>query len=183
MTTRKTNDFMDKKMKGIKASLMNLVSRFVLVKADDSKKMQEVKGELFSEEVKEELEHFQNYGFTSNPPANCEGIGLSVNGNRDHVVVICLDSRQYRTKDLAEGEVAVYNNAGAKIVLKNNGDIELTTDGNIKLNCPDGTLRIDANDIDMVQQGTTMNDFISTYNTHTHNETGSVTNQPNQQIT
>lgn len=181
MTTKGINNFADKKIHGIKTSLMNLVSRFVLNKADDGKKMQEVKGELFSDEVKEELEHFQSYGFTSVPPANSEGIALSVNSNRDHVVVICLDSREYRVKNLAEGDVAVYNKSGSIIKLKASGEIEIIGAGEVKVKSPT-VLKLDAPDIDLVQQNTTMNDFISTYNTHTHPETGTTTQQPNQQI-
>lgn len=174
MTTRKINDFVNKKIHATKQGLMNMISRFVLESSDDSKKIQEVKGTLFADETKEELEHFQNYGFTSRPPSGSEGVALSVNGNRDHVIIVCVDNREFRIKTLADGEVAVYNNTGSNIVLKNNGNIEI--------NCPDNTLKINALDIELTQQNTTMNDFILTYNTHTHNETGSVTNQPNQTI-
>lgn len=170
---RKTNNFVDKKIGGMKNALKNLICRFVLDTTDTAKKMQEVKGELYSEEVKEELEHFQMYGFTSRPPKDSEGIALSVNGNKDHVVVINIDSRQYRLKTLADGEVALYNKEGSAIILKANGDITLKCNG---------TFKIDATDIEFTQQATSINDIKSTYNTHTHNETQTVTNNPNQTI-
>lgn len=174
MTDRKTNNFFNRKAHAAKTALANLVSRFVLEKADDGKKMQEVKGELFKDEVKDELEHFQNYGFTSVPPADSEGIALSMNGNRDHVVIICTDSRQYRKKGLEEGECAVYNGKGNNYIL-------LKNDGSIEIKCT--RLKIDASiDVEFTGQGTSVVEIRDTYNTHTHNETQTVTNTPNQTI-
>lgn len=172
MTDKKTNNFFNRKAHAMKTSIANLISRFVLDTADDGKQMQEVKGELFSEETKDELEHFQSYGFTSVPPGGSEGVALSVNGNRDHVIVINIDNRQFRLKNLAKGEVALYNDQGAHIILKANGNIEL------KCN----TFKIDATEVEFVQQNTTLNTIKSTYNSHTHPETGSVTTAPNQPI-
>lgn len=106
--------------------LMNLLSRGVVSAVDDSKKLQLVQLDLLDTETRDEIERFQNYGFTSVPEAGAESVVLFVGGRRDHGLAIVVDDRRYRLKSLAEGEVAVYNRTGAKIVLKANGDIELT---------------------------------------------------------
>lgn len=104
----------------------NLVARAVLNTVDDAKKMQILQASLGEGETRDELERFQNYGFTSHPVPGAEAVTLSVGGRRDHVLVIAVDDRRYRLTALAEGEVAVYDQTGSSVVLKANGDLELT---------------------------------------------------------
>ena len=106
--------------------VMNLVGRAVVKSIDDAKKLQLAQVELLPGEVRDEIENFQNYGFTSVPKAGAECVVLFVGGRRDHGLAIATDDRRYRIRNLNDGEVCVYNDTGAKIVLKANGDIELT---------------------------------------------------------
>lgn len=104
----------------------NLVGRGVVSASDDSTKMQLLKVSLLDGEVRDEVERFQSYGFTSNPPAGAEAVVVFVGGRRDHGLAIQVDDRRYRIKSLESGSVAVYNDTGAKIVLRASGDIEIT---------------------------------------------------------
>lgn len=162
---------------------MNMVARFVLDAVNDSKKMQELKGTLLEGETKDELEHFQNYGFTSNPPKGSEGLAFGLNGNRDHTVIICVDSREFRKKGLAAGEVAVYSKFGSYIHFKSDGTIEIN--GNTKVK---GTLDTtkditSAQDVITTQHNTSLGGTKTVYNSHTHQESGGGSTQdPNQQI-
>lgn len=114
--------------------VMLMISRCLVSRVEDSKKMQELQITMLDGETAI-VEHVQNYGFTANPVAGAEGISVSVGGNREHVVVIAVDDRRYRVKNLAAGEVAVYNNTGASVVLKADGSIELVpgASGTIRL--------------------------------------------------
>lgn len=106
--------------------IMNLVGRAVVKTVDDGKKLQELQVSVLAGEVRDEVEHFQPYGFTSVPRSGAEAVVLFVGGNREHGIAAVVSDRRYRLKDLQPGEVAVYNDAGAKIVLRDDGDIEAT---------------------------------------------------------
>ena len=96
------------------------ISRCVVALVNDAAKMQAMQVELLADEIMDNREHFQNYGFTSVPFAGAEGLMLSVNGQRAHGVVINADDRRYRLKNLKSGEVAVYDDLGNVIKLGRN---------------------------------------------------------------
>ncbi len=106
--------------------IANFAARAIIKSVDDSKKMQLVQLSLLDVETRDAVEHFQNYGFTSRPAVGAEAILLSLGGHRDHGVAIVVEDRRYRVLNLDEGEVAVYDKTGSKIVFKKNGDIEVT---------------------------------------------------------
>jgi phage baseplate assembly protein V len=127
-------DAMSRLLAPLRARVANMVSRAVVQLVDDSAKMQLLQLGLLSDETREEIERFQNYGFTSNPKADAEAVVLFVGGRRDHGLAIAVDDRRYRLKNLESGEVAVYNDVGSKIVLHHNGDIEVHAAGNVLIN-------------------------------------------------
>ncbi len=114
--------------------IKNLVARAVVNLVDDSKKLQLLQLDVLADETVEDIERVQNFGLTSNPPKNAEAVVLFVNGQRDHGLVVAVDDRRYRIRNLASGEVAVYDQSGSVITLKANGDIEMRPhSGKVKL--------------------------------------------------
>ncbi len=103
----------------------NMVARAVISSVDDGKKVQAIQLGLLSDETRDDVERFQEYGFTSNPPIDSEAVVVFVGGVREHGLAIGVEDRRYRIRNLASGEVAVYDQTGSKIVLKSNGNIEL----------------------------------------------------------
>lgn len=95
-----------------------MVSRGVVLLVNDATKMQEMQLKVMADDTMDGVERFQNYGFTSVPHAGSEPITLTVNGDKSHTVVIAVDDRRYRLKGLENGEVALYDDQGQKIVLK-----------------------------------------------------------------
>lgn len=74
------------------------------------------------------------YGLCSSPPTDSLVLLLSSQA-QESVKFGIVDDMLNRFKDLAEGEVVLYNYAtGNYIYLKNNGDIELLTDSNVDIN-------------------------------------------------
>lgn len=111
----------------IKRRILNLISRGQLLKVDDSKGIQRIDANFFSDEVHTNIERIQNYGFTSNPKPGCEVVTLFHSGNREHGIVIAIDDKKFRLKNLAAGEVAIYTDEGDNIHFKRNNKIEITT--------------------------------------------------------
>ncbi|MEO7691295.1 MAG: phage baseplate assembly protein V [Sphingomonas sp.] len=99
-----------------------MVGRVTIAGVDSGKKMQQLQIELMADETRDEVEHFEPYGLTSNPKKDgAEGVHLSVGGLRSNGVVICVANRQYRLTGLAEGEVAIHDDQGQKVHLKRDG--------------------------------------------------------------
>lgn len=109
--------------------IMNMVSRGVIASADDEPGIQLEQVSLVYEEDKVSIERFQNYGFSSSPPADSEALVVFVGGGRDHGIIVATDDRQRRFTGLQPGECVIYNaNTGDSLVLKNDGSAELQTD-------------------------------------------------------
>jgi phage baseplate assembly protein V len=102
-------------------------SRATITKVADGKKMQEIDVDITSDESRQGVERPQNYGFTSNPlppSANgdaAEAIMVGMGGSRSHPVVVAIDDRRHRLKDIKSGESAQYDDQGQKVHLTRDG--------------------------------------------------------------
>ncbi|MBT9431351.1 phage baseplate assembly protein [Candidatus Sodalis endolongispinus] len=75
-----------------------------------------------------DVELFQHYGLTSVPPAGTMAVVLPVGGCTRHSIVIATEHSTYRMQGLANGEVALYSDEGAKIVIRREKIIEVECD-------------------------------------------------------
>ena len=123
-------------MRPILNRLANLVSRVVLSRVDDSKKMQLVQLTVLDGETRESVERVQQYGFTSVPKPGAEGVAVFVGGYRDHGLVVAMDDRRYRLTGLQAGEVAVYTDQGDKVVIERGGTIRVTAATKVVISAP-----------------------------------------------
>lgn len=87
-----------------------MISRAVLSAINDGTGIQLVQVKLLDGEVRDGVERFQNYAFSSVPLAGAEGIMACVSGNRDHGILLAADDRRYRPKGLQPGEAIMYTN-------------------------------------------------------------------------
>jgi phage baseplate assembly protein V len=186
------------------------VARAVVSLVNDDSRMQALQINLLKREIREDVERFQEYGFTSKPHPGAEAVVVFVGGNRDHGLCIAVDDRRYRVKPLADGEVAVYSDEGDRIHFKRNRVIEVTThtfrvhaETLIELNAPrvevnasdefaidsplttsTGELRAegDISDRSGSAEGSSMDAMRGVFDGHTHTETGSVTQAPTQKM-
>lgn len=104
----------------IGAMLRGLLGRGVVESVDDTPMMRTVQAEFLPGDVREGLEHFEPYGFTSRVKKGAEAIGAFFNGDRSHGVVLVTADRRFRLH-VEEGEVAVFDDQGQKVVLKRDG--------------------------------------------------------------
>lgn len=120
-----------------------MASRAVLSLISDATGMQIVQVKLLNGEVRNGIERYQQYGFTSVPLPGAEGIYLSLGADRDHGVIIVADDRRYRIKGLQSGEVAIYTDedkaaADHRIVFKRGKEIRITAGASSIVMTPTG---------------------------------------------
>lgn len=176
---------LNKAMQPVRDRIKMMVARGVLKAISDSGGVQTVQAGLLADEVKDGLERFQNYGFTSHPHSGAEAAIVFLGGNRDHGIVVAVDDKRYRLKGLQGGEVALYDDQGTKIVLKRGNQIEITASVKVKMITP--RLEVTGDIIDNCENNSvTVKQARDTYNLHTHDgvQSGpSNTGDPNQQLT
>lgn len=127
MVTRKTIDAIKKVVDPVKRTIISAIARAVIRSIDDSQKMQSAKVGILANVTKDNLEHFQSYGFTSVPLKGAEGVAVFPQGNQDHGILVCVDDRRYRMKGLSDGEVAVYTDEGDYVHFKRGRIISINT--------------------------------------------------------
>lgn len=109
----------------IKRSLKLLINRGVMSFVSDEHKRQNLQIRLQSDEVIDDAERFQNYGFSSVPTAG-EVIALEVGGKRSHIAVLVVDDKGVRPTGLNAGDVVVYHQEGHRFLLTEQGEVILT---------------------------------------------------------
>ena len=108
------------------ARRVRLLARRAVVKlVYDDVKMQELQLALFAGEVRDGVERWEDYGLTSHPIPGAEALVLALGGSTDHCAVVKVGDRRYRLVNLAEGEVALYDDQGQVIHLKRNKHIHI----------------------------------------------------------
>lgn len=110
--------------------LKNLLSRATVKLVNAKTKLQTLQLGLLFGELKGDVEHFEPYGFTAHPNPGAEALAAFFGGDRSHGIVVTVADRRFRLKELKQGEVALYDDLGQKIVLTRDG-IALTTPLNL----------------------------------------------------
>ena len=112
--------------------LEDFMARGTVSAANGAKPMRELQINLLAGEMRDEVEHTEPYGFTSEPLTDGlpEAFALFFDGDRSHGIVFCVADRRYRLKSLKPGEVAIYDDLGQKIHLTRTG-IEVVTPKNL----------------------------------------------------
>lgn len=159
--------------------LRMIAGRAVLSLMKDAVSVQ-VKG--LAGEARDGAELFQQYGFRSRPLRGAEGILLSLGGNRDHTIIVCMDDRRYQLELLDNGECAMYDHLGKYVILKKDGSILVKADTKVRMEVP--LLEVTGEIKDKCDSGgVTMSAMRAKHNDHDHNETnvaGGKTAKPNQ---
>lgn len=175
-----------------------LVSRGVLKLVDDSLKLQGVQVALLGGEPAW-AERFQEYGFTCHPHPGAEAVVASVGGARAHLVVLSVDDRRYRPKNLQAGEVCLYTDEGDEIRFKRGKIIAVKAGSKLEVTAPEAVFNcstsvtlntpkvIATGDIEAAGQISdgvgTMQGMRDTYNGHNHpGDSGGTTDTPNQEM-
>ncbi|ACO74139.1 Probable bacteriophage base plate protein [Laribacter hongkongensis HLHK9] len=108
--------------------------RGVLAQANSQPPVQLVQTDALAGERLQDSELFQHYGFTSTPLPGTMAVVLPVGGKTSHGIVVATEHGSYRLKALRPGEVALYTDEGARIVLRRGRVIETDCDV-FRVNC------------------------------------------------
>lgn len=170
-------------LRPITQRISNMVSRGIWRRGDDNKKMQEGQVSLLKGEVRDRVEHFQQYGFTHVPLEGAEVVVVSVGGSRDHMFVLAVDDRRHRKKGMKPGEVALYTDEGDYILLKRGRVLEIKCGSQVIIDAPEvvitGDLKVQGETGIIVENGDVEAEV--KLNTHVHSGVvsgGDTTNEP-----
>lgn len=136
-------------MSELLSRVMMMFGRGVLRGVKDSGARQQVQVELLKGEVRDDVEHMQNYGFTSHATGGDCAVAF-LGGNREQGIVLVVDDRRFRLA-LQPGEVAIYDDLGNKIELLRDL-IKVTAITKLQIDAPTGELNIN----DLAINGTTL---------------------------
>lgn len=121
----------------LKRKVNLMLSRGIVARVDDSSGIKRIQGTLLADEVLDNIEVFQEYGFSSRPPRGSEFVMASIGGNREHPICIATMNRDLRVKNLKEGETLIFDKDGNFIHLQDGGNIEIKTSTKVKVDAPD----------------------------------------------
>lgn len=176
-------------MEPLRRRVRLMVFRGVINIVNDGLKEQGLQIGLLGGETLDNVERYQEYGYSSVPHSGCECVGISLGGNRNHGIVIATGDRRYRLKGLQSGEVALYTDEGDYIKLGRGRVVEIDTDTLLvkaatKIRFETPRLENTGEIVDRCDaDGKSMEYMRATYDPHTHpenNQTGGNTGTPDQ---
>lgn len=106
---------------------MRSAMRGVLQSISLSQRVQRVNAEALAGEPLQDVELFQQFGFTSAPPAGTQLILLPLGGRTSASVVVATEHGAYRLQLNAQGEAAMYNQWGDHVWLKQDGTAQVVS--------------------------------------------------------
>lgn len=106
--------------------IMMMVAPVKITATDDSGPIHRVQVRVTPSETIDNVATMQIYGLASHQPIGTDATAVFVGGQRSNVVIIATGNQQFRLRNLARGEVALYTDEGDKLVFKRGKVVELT---------------------------------------------------------
>lgn len=160
-------------LSGIRLAFRGVVT---LVKSSGAVQLVQLDG--MSGEQLQDAELFQQFGCISNPPAGTMAIVLPIGGKTAHGIVIATEHGEYRLKNLASGEMAIYNQWGDHVILSVDRRMKVVSAVAVDITTPtvnmSGNLNVAGNIVaqgDVSDHGNkSMLGMRTVYNGHTHSD-------------
>jgi phage baseplate assembly protein V len=105
-----------------------MIARSVIKTINDSASIQQVCIGLLAGEMRDKVERFQNYGFSSVPLVGMEAVTAFIAGDRSNGIIVAVGDRKFRVRGLKSGEVCIYTDEGDTIKLARGHNIVATTE-------------------------------------------------------
>jgi len=126
--------------------LKNLLGVGRGVVSDDSGDFQLVQVQFNSNETKDDIPRYAEYGFTSVPPDGHNALVLFFGGNKSTGVAVATHHAKSRKKNLEKGEVCISDDQGQEVYLKRDGITLIDKSGTVIQLKGDGTGEISSSD-------------------------------------
>lgn len=153
----------ERMIRPLRTRILMINARAVVESLKDDGGLQLMKLNVLAGENPNDVERFQNYGFTSSPKPGAEAVVIFQGGNREHGLIIAVDDRRFRLKALAEGEVAIYTDEGDKIHFKRGGVIQIVASSKVEVNAD--LVELGNGTLEKILNGET---FQTRFNDHKH---------------
>lgn len=167
-------------------NLKDLANRAAVSAKNGARKLRTLQIQILGGDIRDPIEHFEPYGFTSEPHLGAEAIAVSLGADRDHTLAVVVTDRRFRPTELKDGEVCIFDDLGRKIYLSRDGirvegvssPVTVSTSVAVTVDAPltkcTGNLEVQGNIVakgDIKDKGGSysMSGMRATYNGHTHN--------------
>lgn len=129
----------------------------IIRRVDDSGNLQKMQVETLGHSVYDNVEKFEQFGFTSNPPLGLDAIIIERAGKH---IIVAIGDRKYRIKNMKSGDTAIYDVRGQTIILNETGIATTDAHGNKIITDSSGikTTDTNGNDIKMEASGISLTD-------------------------
>lgn len=114
----------------------NMLARGVVSAVNSAKKMQILQVRLLAGEAKDNVEHFEPFGFTSKPLTGAEHVTVFIDGDRSHAITLVVADRRYRLQNLEDGEVALHDAFGNKAHFKKDSTLDIIAATKVQITSP-----------------------------------------------
>lgn len=106
-------------------AIRSIIRRARVIKVDDSGTQQKLNLVGLASDKPEKIVRALPHGFTSNPPADAEGVLLALGGRSDRAMFIGGEHKDHRQKNLKAGQAVLYDDKGNVIFAKGSDGVEL----------------------------------------------------------
>lgn len=137
MSLDKLDKYFRRAIAPLKRNVQLMLSRGIVARVDDSSGIKRFQGKILAGETLEDIEVFQEFGFSSRPPRGSEFVLASIGGNREHAIAIATMNRNLRIKNLKDGETVIFDKDGNYVYLKENGNIEVKASTKVLVDAPE----------------------------------------------
>jgi phage baseplate assembly protein V len=128
---------MMKELNSIARKVRLLLGLGIAKRTDDSGRLQRLQVSLLTDEVRDDLNRYQNYGFASRPLPGAEAVVGAIGGSRNHLIVLVIEDGRHRKRNLEEGESAMYTDEGDYIHMKRGRIVEVFAGAKLKVTSPE----------------------------------------------
>lgn len=148
-------------------------------------RLQRVQLKGLADEILQDVELFQHFGFTSSLPNNTEVIVIPLGGKSGHCVVVASEAGALRFKTEKAGESAIYNQHGDCVYIRDGRIVEIRAGNHVKVEAPSAEFTGDVKVAGKLQVGgdiesggdvkdkvSSMQSMRDSYNPHNHGNFG-----------
>lgn len=153
--------------------LRGLLARALILRTRDDGQAQTVDVQTHAGITRQRIEVLQPYGLASAAPPGAMTVVLAIGGDQGDMVALPVAAPAARFGGLAAGEVALYDAAGNRVVLRAGGTVEIHAATRVLIRAPE--VRIEGNLVvtgNVSDAAGSMQEMRDRYNPHTHGGPG-----------